>query len=504
MDDDGARLDALGSPAPRVGMVDLTEQLTALAARLAACSVADLVEPDASRVHSALRRAQDTIGITSARVLARVEADGRWATTPKGRGARDFDDWLTQETGGSRAGARRATRLARAVDEEAVPGLAEAVAAGGVSLEHADVLTRLGPTTAARRAALTSPDPDANAGHLLEQASHLGVDEFTKEVKRWAAKADPTADEQGHRDATAKVSCTLSPRDDGVGMTAFMTTVDGAAFDAALSAVAGIPTADDERSHAQRMGAALGDMARLVLDHGLAAGRSGGFRPHLSVHVSLDSMLAQLEALASTENADAGGRGAAAFPTIPAGWDAAVMADGTPIPASVLARLACDSEISRVVFGPDSRVLDVGRAERLYTGAMRRAVIARDKHCAYPGCDRPPKFGEVHHVEQWAAHGGSTSVTNGVLLCWHHHDVTHSRYLLIHRNHARGRWEFYERDGTPISHVPRGRDRDEGGGPGAGFAGVGTAGVGTAGVPSAADPHCTHPDVPADTLFDVA
>jgi hypothetical protein len=117
----------------------------------------------------------------------------------------------------------------------------------------------------------------------------------------------------------------------------------------------------------------------------------------------------------------------------------------------VLARLACDGEVSRVVFGPDSQVLDVGRAERLYTGAMRRAVIARDGHCAYPGCFRPPKLSEVHHVKHWAAHHGETTVANGILLCWHHHDVVHSRYLIIDRDHVRGRWRFRERDGTPIA-----------------------------------------------------
>lgn len=449
-----------GASAPRASLVALVEDLAAMAARVAQYPVAGLVEPDASTVHAALRRVQDQVGIAAARVLARVEADGRWATTRAGRGARDFEDWVAAETNGSRAGARRQARLARAVDEGSVPGLADAVVGGGVSLEHAEVLTRLGPTTQARREALRSGGTGRDAAHLLEQATGLGVDEFTKEVKRWAALVDPSADERGHREATGRVSCTLGPQDGGVGMTAFMTAVDGACFEQALSAVAGVPAADDVRTHAQRMGAALGDMARLVLDHGLAAGSSGGFRPHVSVHVSLETLIAQVQAVSSTEAAEHGARGAAAFPAIPPGWEAAVLADGTPIPACVLARLACDSEVSRVVFGPDSQVLDVGRAERLYTGALRRAVIARDRHCAYPGCDRPPRFGEIHHVRHWAA-GGATSLENGILLCWFHHDVVHSRYLRIHRDHARGRWDFAEADGTPIPH-PGARPPDRG------------------------------------------
>jgi hypothetical protein len=470
-----------------------TDRLTDVVTELVACSVTTLEEPEASRVHAALRRAHDTLGIVAARVLARIEDDGRWATTSAGRGARDFEDWVAQASKGSRAGARRQARMARAVREESVPGLAAAVAAGGVTLEHADVLTRLAPTSPARRAALASSDPSRNAAFLLGQARLLGADEFTKEVRRWAARIDPAADEQGHRDASAKVACTLSPRDDGIAVAAFLTAVDGAALDAALTAVAGVPTAGESRSRAQRMGTALGDMARLVLDHGLAAGRSGGFRPHLSVHVAFETLVEQVRALetrspasaAAEETSEAGaarvgdgrvadgrvadgrvadgrvadGRDLAArpaptaLPDIPAGWEVAVLGDGTPIPASVLARVACDAEVTRIVFGPRSEVLDVGRAERVYPASLRRAVVARDRHCTYPGCHRPPTFGEIHHVRHWAAHQGETSVANGILLCWQHHDLVHSRYLTIERDHTRGRWAFRERDGRPLENT---------------------------------------------------
>lgn len=468
-------------------------RLGALVTELAGLPLDDLIEPDASQAHATVRRAQDALGVLSAKILARVEADGRWATTARGHGVRNFDEWVAKETKGSRAGARRQTRLARAVEDHTVPGLADAVTGGGVSLEHADVLARLAPTTPARREALASEDPARNAGHLLRKARDLGVDEFTTEVKRWAAKVDPTADERGHRAASERVTCSLASRDDGVAMSAFMTTLDGAAFDAALNAVAGVPAAEDVRTHGQRMGAALGDMARLVLDHGLAAGQSGGFRPHLTIQVSLESLVAQVDALAA-----APGDPATDLPVIPAGWDAAVLADGTPIPASVLARVACDSEVSRVVFGPASQVLDVGRSERLYTGAMRRAVIARDQHCAYPDCDRPPRFGEVHHIRHWAAHGGETSVENGVLLCYLHHDVVHSRYLTIQRNHDKARWNFHERDGTPI---PRHGDRRSPLAPDEPRHTAGQVLNGTSGTPGGRDMPPQGSSVPGNDLF---
>jgi hypothetical protein len=56
------------------------------------------------------------------------------------------------------------------------------------------------------------------------------------------------------RDATARVSCVLSPHDGGVALSGFMTSLDGAFFDTALKAVAGFPAADDLRTHEQRVG----------------------------------------------------------------------------------------------------------------------------------------------------------------------------------------------------------------------------------------------------------
>jgi hypothetical protein len=448
-------------------VLTLADRLAAVVAELATAPVADLIEPDASRVHAAIRRARDALAVVEAAVVARVEADGRWATTATGRGARDFEDWLSATTRTSRGAARRGLRLARAVQDESVPGLADAVTAGSVSLEHADVLTRLGPTTPARRAVLADPSSPESAAGLLVKAGRVGVEEFARHVRRWAARIDPAADEHGHRKSEEKVSATWTDQDDVRRLTAILTPEGAATVDAALTAVAGVPAATDRRTTPQRRGGALVEMARLVLDHGLAAGSSGGFRPHLTVTVPWDTLSTLLTALdvgtvtppgvtavgpngqCQSDEATSG------TPAIPSGYEPAVLADGAPIPASVLARLACDAEVSRVVFGPASQVLDVGRDQRLYTGAMRRAVVARDRHCAFPGCDRAPRYGEVHHARHWAAHGGRTSVDNGVLLCWHHHAVVHSRQLTIHRNNVDGRWEFYERDGTHLSHPVR-------------------------------------------------
>src|SRR5262249_13282971 len=51
---------------------------------------------------------------------------------------------------------------------------------------------------------------------------------------------------------------------------------------------------------------------------------------------------------------------------------------------------------------------------------LRRAVMLRDRHCAFPGCDRPPAACHVHHIVP-RREGGVTSLTNCVLLCPFHH-----------------------------------------------------------------------------------
>ncbi|HTT55072.1 MAG TPA: HNH endonuclease signature motif containing protein [Streptosporangiaceae bacterium] len=64
--------------------------------------------------------------------------------------------------------------------------------------------------------------------------------------------------------------------------------------------------------------------------------------------------------------------------------------------------------------------LDTGTPTNLITGSLRRAVITRDRHCAFPGCDQPPAACQVHHLQP-RAHGGETRLPNLALLCTFHH-----------------------------------------------------------------------------------
>ena len=85
--------------------------------------------------------------------------------------------------------------------------------------------------------------------------------------------------------------------------------------------------------------------------------------------------------------------------------------------ASALRRSLLDKPLNT-----KSAILDVGYADTI-PDAIRKAVIARDKGCAWPGgCNRRPAHCDVHHVKH-KRHGGKTSTTDCVLLCQYHHDI---------------------------------------------------------------------------------
>ena len=73
-----------------------------------------------------------------------------------------------------------------------------------------------------------------------------------------------------------------------------------------------------------------------------------------------------------------------------------------------------------MVLGTASRPLDVGRTHRLFTPALRAALLQRDQGCVFPGCTAAPAACEAHHIIPWWQ-GGATCLANGVLLCPFHH-----------------------------------------------------------------------------------
>ena len=102
-----------------------------------------------------------------------------------------------------------------------------------------------------------------------------------------------------------------------------------------------------------------------------------------------------------------------------------------------------------MLFSPEGEIINHGRERRLFTPAQRRALIARDKGCTWPGCTAPPVICESHHARIHWADGGPTNTANGALLCYHHHAVVDARSIsMTRRDH---RWIFTRPDGSLIN-----------------------------------------------------
>ncbi|GAA4316192.1 hypothetical protein GCM10023162_22710 [Klenkia terrae] len=125
---------------------------------------------------------------------------------------------------------------------------------------------------------------------------------------------------------------------------------------------------------------------------------------------------------------------------------------GAVISAARARWLACDAVVSRIVMGPDGVPLDLGRAHRVVTPALRRAVVARDETCVFAGCGAPHHWADVHHLVHWA-HGGETSLENSALLCERHHTKVHHGFRV--QRDPGGRWRTHRPDGTEILLEPR-------------------------------------------------
>lgn len=101
--------------------------------------------------------------------------------------------------------------------------------------------------------------------------------------------------------------------------------------------------------------------------------------------------------------------------------------------------------------------LDVGAATETIPPHLRRAVIHRDGHCAFPGCQHPPPGCQVHHLRP-RSEGGATKLGNLALLCSFHHLIAVHRWGWSVALHADGTVTATSPDRSRVlrSHSPPG------------------------------------------------
>ena len=332
-------------------------------------------------------------------------------------------DWLTH-TGGLRKGdGKRLVTRAHALTGT-LTATREAMAASTVSPEQADVIV----TAVAQ---LPSGEAVRARGEatLVEQAGSFDASDLARTGRHLVHVVDPHATDRklervlAREERAAHLDRSLSIVFDGAGGVRLKgrgTAEDGHLLKhvllplAAPAPAAADDSADgdecsengtrvrDPREAGARMWDALVRTAQHALDTNLPP-ESHGTPTRLTITVTLDALRHGLrDGLAHT----------------------AVSGLGPDLSVVTIRRLACDAEIIPAVLDSRGEPLDVGRSHRLVTAPIWTALVLRDQHCAFPGCDRPPVMCHAHHIRHWIT-GGDTKLANLVLLCGHHHRVIH-------------------------------------------------------------------------------
>ncbi|WP_332642325.1 HNH endonuclease signature motif containing protein, partial [Aeromicrobium sp.] len=122
---------------------------------------------------------------------------------------------------------------------------------------------------------------------------------------------------------------------------------------------------------------------------------------------------------------------------------AGLLTGDAQISAEEARRLACQASIIPVVLGGKGQILDLGRSQRLFSKAQRKAMRLRDKRCRAEGCDIPAAWTEAHHLKPWSE-GGKTDLDDGICACNFHHHRLHDR-AYSHELLASGDVRFYRR-----------------------------------------------------------
>ncbi|MDX8029294.1 DUF222 domain-containing protein [Lentzea sp. BCCO 10_0856] len=292
-----------------------------------------------------------------------------------------------------------------------LPVTAEAAAEGALSIEHVAVVAEIMKALPA-----AAEDPVVSFAREHEPSA---VRAFGKELAYRLHQDDP---EPRDPEPEPQVNQHVMRWKNGqLEIRALLDTVTGAKYEALLDPLAKprpetAENGPDLRSRAEREGDALAELVDLMLradqlpDH-------GGEPVTLTVTMRYDDLAEQV--------------------------GQATLDNGERVPADQVRQLACDAGIIPLVLGEKSQPMNIGRKTRTFPAGIRRILVARDRGCAFPGCGRPPKQCDSHHIHHWAD-GGETSVDNAVLLCRHHH-------TLIHQSE----WDVTMVHGMPTFYPPK-------------------------------------------------
>jgi Domain of unknown function (DUF222) len=240
---------------------------------------------------------------------------------------------------------------------------------------------------------------------FLEKAREQNVSKFRRTCEHARHAQDPSGFAETERERHEYRFLKLSPQEDGALMfRGWLDPEGGSLLRSALEPLARRSGVGDDRTRDQRLADAL--VEATTRDH----------QTELVVTCTLETL-----------------EGRAGSPAAETEW-------GGLLSGETVERLVCGgASLRRLVLDGDGVVIDFGRRRRLLSPQARRALEARDKHCVWPGCDRPPRWCDSHHQRDWRLQA-PTSVEESALLCGRHHKLRHDGGWQLFRTRA-GRWE---------------------------------------------------------------
>jgi len=355
--------------------------------------IADLPCDDVIRRLKRLGYVGDRVKLEFSRAAARLATQFANEDVGDMLDAPTAGEWIRHNCKTSRSVAYDAINVGEQLPR--LPKCADAVAAGAIGFAHLSVIART-----ASALAESTPESVFVEAELLERAKESSAGRLWHYCMRLRHALDPEGVAREQRVAVEERRLQFTVWDDGsLLISGQLDPIGGAAVRTALEPLAQPMGQGDDRCLEHRQADAFVELAAHSLDAGLVP-QHASQRPHLQVTTTLET----LQGLPGAPAAD--------------------MEFSTPISTATVQRLACDANIARVVFGPDSVVVDAGRAVRVVSGAARRALNARDQHCRWPGCERTASWSAAHHLVHWTQ-GGATDLSNLILLCHRHHWMVH-------------------------------------------------------------------------------
>ncbi len=326
-----------------------------------------------------MKRAQSRLDAQIGRATHAADAAGAFI----GTGSRDTAEWLAKETGTSARKNRNASELGEAMSKS--DALANAIASGGLSTDKAAMI-------------VGAAGDEVVDESLLDAVADLPLNAVKPEVERWRARQHPDRDADIAAAQRSRRFLHVTDQPDGmVKVNGLLDPESGSILRSTLDGVMSQSHNDGTtRTRDQRRADALTQLAHAASKGKIKGGRSN------------TKLLATVPFQTITERA--GERG--------------VTHVGTTLDPATVRKLACDAGIHRVITGPGSSILDFGHETRLVSENLFLALVARDQHCRWPGCSIRATWCDAHHIIEWTE-GGPTTDCNCVLLCHHHHQLSH-------------------------------------------------------------------------------